>query len=264
MVDSNWIQKIYTDGACSGNPGPGGWGAVLYMNDGTVQELGGAEANTTNNRMELQGSIAALSAYQQTQQSQPIQLYTDSEYVRNGITKWISGWKKKGWKTSAGKPVLNQDLWEALDELNTKQVTWHYVKGHAGDPGNERADAIATSFAQGRPISLRQGEKVEVNSTLPVPSPQIQSAILEDAVKESRSTSNSLLPALLERLRLADEIASKGYLITTQELAELIEASTNAISDRGEEWAWRNWLVSRVRKEGNQILWQLERQGIEL
>ena len=109
------IERIYTDGACSGNPGPGGWGTVVYYTDGGIQELGGGDRATTNNRMELQAAIDGLGYYVESGQKQPIVLYTDSEYVKNGITKWISGWKKKGWKTSTGKPVLNQDLWEALE-----------------------------------------------------------------------------------------------------------------------------------------------------
>jgi ribonuclease HI len=247
MADSRWIENIYTDGACSRNPGPGGWATVLYFNDGTVQEFGGAEAETTNNRMELQGAIGALNAYAQSAQTQPITVHTDSEYVRNGITKWVEGWKKKGWKTSAGKPVLNQDLWEELDALKVKQVAWQHVKAHAGNVGNERADTIAASFAQGRPVTLLTGTTpAQTNQEKPM------------ATKVEASSESSNLANVLDRLRLADEIATKGYLITTQELAELVGISAAAVSDRGEEWSWRNWTVSRSRKEGNQVLWQLE------
>jgi ribonuclease HI len=258
MGESRWIEKIYTDGACSGNPGPGGWATVIYFNDGTVEELGGADRNTTNNRMEIQGAIAALNAYKEANQPQPIVIHTDSEYVRNGITKWIEGWKKKGWKTAAGKPVLNQELWEELDEIKasvkSSNVTWQYVKAHAGNPGNERADAIAVSFAQGNPIELRSGQAPEMQSPPKAQEPQT-------AYSATMKSSDPVLPSLLERLRFADEIASKGYLITTQELAELVGMSASAINDRGEEWVWRNWVVSRGRKEGNQILWQLERES---
>ncbi|MBD2019418.1 ribonuclease HI [Leptolyngbya sp. FACHB-36] len=150
------IQAIYTDGACSGNPGPGGWGTVVYFTDGTVHELGGHAPQTTNNRMEMQAAIAALEFLAAHKQSEAVILYTDSEYVKNGITQWINGWKKKGWKTSTGKPVLNQDLWQTLDALNSKQIEWRYVRGHTGNVGNERCDAIARAFALGRSLQLQQ------------------------------------------------------------------------------------------------------------
>lgn len=131
---------IYTDGACSGNPGPGGWGAILRSGK-TEKELYGGEPETTNNRMELQAAISALTALKR---SCTVDLYTDSEYVRNGITQWISGWKARGWKTAAKKPVKNAELWQALEEAADRhEVTWHWVKGHAGHPENERADELA-------------------------------------------------------------------------------------------------------------------------
>jgi ribonuclease HI len=153
------IQTIYTDGACSGNPGPGGWGTVVYFADGTVHELGGAAPQTTNNRMEMQAAIAGLEYLLASGQTQPVILYTDSEYVKNGITQWIKGWKKKGWKTSTGKAVLNQDLWEILDRLNqqaTAALQWRYVRGHSGNIGNDRCDQIARSFATGKTPNLKQ------------------------------------------------------------------------------------------------------------
>ena len=132
--------SIWTDGACSGNPGPGGWGVVLKFN-GTVKELSGGEQLTTNNRMELLASIRALEAL-----TRPVavDLYTDSQYVRGGITEWMKSWKRNGWKTADKKSVKNQDLWEQLDKLIAKhEVAWHWVKGHANDPDNERADELA-------------------------------------------------------------------------------------------------------------------------
>ena len=156
MSEFSTVKAIYTDGACSGNPGPGGWGTVIYFADGSVHELGGAERQTTNNRMEMQAAIAALQFLADSGQSQSIELYTDSEYVKNGITQWITGWKKKGWKTSTGKPVLNQDLWEIMDKLNSKQVQWRYVRGHAGNVGNERCDTIARAFSLGKVPALIQ------------------------------------------------------------------------------------------------------------
>jgi ribonuclease HI len=131
---------IYADGACRGNPGPGGWGAWLKAGE-AERELFGGEKLTTNNRMELTAVIQALAAL--TRRC-TVTVYTDSEYVKNGITTWIHGWKKRGWKTADKKPVKNVELWMRLDELNAgHQVEWRWVKGHAGDPGNERADRLA-------------------------------------------------------------------------------------------------------------------------
>jgi ribonuclease HI len=131
---------IYTDGACSGNPGPGGWGVVLRWN-GTEKELHGAEPQTTNNRMELTAAIEALEALNRPSR---VQLHTDSTYLLNGVTKWIAAWQRNGWRTSAKKAVKNEDLWRRLIEaMNGHQVSWRWVKGHAGDEGNERADALA-------------------------------------------------------------------------------------------------------------------------
>lgn len=131
---------LYTDGACSGNPGPGGWGAVLIMGD-QVKDISGADIATTNNRMELTAAIRGL---EELKEPVPIDLYTDSKYVLDGITKWIHGWKKNGWKTSDKKPVKNIDLWQQLDVLQNKlPITWYWVKGHDGHVLNERADALA-------------------------------------------------------------------------------------------------------------------------
>ncbi|MEM9230811.1 MAG: ribonuclease HI [Pseudomonadota bacterium] len=135
----------HTDGACSGNPGPGGWGVVIQAREGTrivkERELNGGAAETTNNRMELTAAIEALRALERTT---ALTIVTDSTYVRDGITKWIHGWKRNGWKTSAKKPVKNADLWQDLEtEAARHQVTWDWIKGHAGHPENERADALA-------------------------------------------------------------------------------------------------------------------------
>ena len=132
--------KIHTDGACSGNPGPGGWGAILSLGDKT-KELSGGEALTTNNRMELMAAIMALEALTRPC---PVALYTDSQYLRGGVTGWIHGWKRNGWKTADKKPVKNVDLWQRLDDAaKIHQVEWHWVKGHAGHDMNERADELA-------------------------------------------------------------------------------------------------------------------------
>ena len=143
------LVDIYSDGACSGNPGPGGWGAVLHWN-GHEKELFGFAADTTNNRMELMAVIEALRTLKRPLR---VRVHTDSQYVQKGMTEWLSGWKRRGWKTAGKEPVKNADLWRLLDELAGKhEVEWHWVKGHAGHPQNERADALAR-----RGIELRRG-----------------------------------------------------------------------------------------------------------
>lgn len=136
----NNIVEIYTDGACKGNPGPGGWGALLLFGD-KEKSLFGGEALTTNNRMELTGVIRALEALKRPCE---IKIYTDSSYVQKGISEWIVGWKARNWRTASKKPVKNDDLWKELDKLvETHQIEWIWVKGHAGNVGNERADELA-------------------------------------------------------------------------------------------------------------------------
>ena len=131
---------IHTDGACSGNPGPGGWGAILDYN-GTRKELNGGAADTTNNRMEIQAAVEALNALKRPC---TVEMHVDSQYVKDGITKWIHGWKKNGWKTADKRPVKNVELWQALDEaIKRHTISWHWVKGHDGHPDNERADELA-------------------------------------------------------------------------------------------------------------------------
>ena len=140
----------YTDGACSGNPGPGGWGALLMARDGETilreRELSGGEADTTNNRMEL---LAAISALEALEKPAAITVVTDSAYVKNGVTSWIHGWKRNGWKTAAKKPVKKKDLWQALEAACERhEIKWVWVKGHAGDEGNEKADELARLGAE--------------------------------------------------------------------------------------------------------------------
>ena len=144
---------IFSDGACAGNPGPGGWAARLLYGDGRIRELGGFAPDTTNNRMELQAALEGLNA---AGDNLAITMVTDSEYLRRGITEWIHSWKRRGWRTAAKKPVLNQDLWRQLDELNSPDIQWQYTKGHAGDPDNERCDEIAQAFSRGEEPHLQQ------------------------------------------------------------------------------------------------------------
>lgn len=274
------IDCIYTDGACRGNPGQGGWGAVLYFQDGSVYELGGADSETTNNRMEMQAAIASLQLFHERGQTEPIALYSDSEYLIKGITQWLQGWKKKGWKTASGKAVLNQDLWEMLDKLNDSLVSWQHVSAHKGIVGNERCDAIARAFAEGDYPSLKQTIQfptaancdtvIDLNQTIqsetPKEIPTQDTTNMEELAERSLEDSRLVqgdrmegLDHLIQSLRIADEIAEKGYLISSSELADLMNVNASAVTSRGNHWSWRNWVVSRVRREGNQILWQLER-----
>ncbi|MFL5815774.1 MAG: ribonuclease HI [Bdellovibrionia bacterium] len=155
---------VFADGASSGNPGPGGWGSIIATPDGKVVELGGGDPQTTNNRMELMATIKALEAPES--QGQPVAVYTDSVYVIRGITQWIWGWRKNGWKTADGKDVTNQELWKRLSAaLATREksakVDWHFVRGHSGIPGNERVDQIAVAFSKGQSIRLFRGPLLE-------------------------------------------------------------------------------------------------------
>lgn len=146
--------EIHSDGACRGNPGPGGWGALLAWGD-EEKTLRGAEALTTNNRMELLAAIEALSSLKRPC---VVDLYTDSEYLRRGITEWLANWKRNGWKTSARKPVKNVDLWQRLEEAVARhEIHWHWVKGHSGNPGNDRADELANIAIDEMLATAKQG-----------------------------------------------------------------------------------------------------------
>jgi ribonuclease HI len=151
---------VFADGAAKGNPGPGGWGAVIVTAVGHVTEVGGGVPHTTNNKMELTAVIQALKRVRRS--AGPVAVYTDSTYVIRGITQWIAAWRRRGWKTAEGTAVLNRDYWEALSDLvnergPTGRITWHYVRGHTGVPGNERVDEIADQFATSRRVDLYDG-----------------------------------------------------------------------------------------------------------
>ena len=286
MAASPRITDIYTDGACTGNPGPGGWGVQIHFEDGQVAELGGADRATTNNRMELQAAIAALEFLQQRGQREPIRLHTDSKYVIDGITKWIRGWQRKGWKTASGSPVLNQDLWMHLDDINSAQVSWQWVRGHNGNDGNERCDAIARGFANGRPPQLatltsggnsRAAAATVTSAVRPALTPAIptQMGLLAEEpepapeprtrrrTREVESPAYSPEPALrpdwLATLAAAEQIASHGWWITSAELAELVQRPVTALETEQRPFRWRNWqVVPRPQGEGP-LFWNLER-----
>jgi len=184
---SSSVIRIFTDGASSGNPGPGGWGAIIvyakHLPNDWILELGGGEKNTTNNRMELTATIQALQAAQDIPGS--IELFTDSTYVIQGITQWIWGWKKRGWVSTEGKEVANPDLWQLLDSLaRTRKISWKYVRGHTGVPGNERCDEIAVAFSRGGRPELYQGPL----ASYPLPVLQIPS---DTSLPESKEPSRN-------------------------------------------------------------------------
>ena len=270
------IKSIYTDGSCKRNPGPGGWAAIVCYEDGSIHEMGGKDPMTTNNRMEIQGAIAALEYFKKSGQTEPIVLHTDSKYTIDGITKWIHGWKRKGWKTATGNSVLNQDLWQKLHELNSNAIKWKHVRGHSGDFYNERCDEIAKAYAFGHRLNLQKYESKPHKSmkTLQYSGTsdhKTSDLIMDPNVNASPEQIDSLprevrvnqLRNLIDTLKIADEIATKGYLITSSELADLMDVNASAVTSRGDNWVWRNWIVSRVRREGNQILWQLERVDLD-
>ena len=152
------------DGACSGNPGPGGWGGLLRFEDGSVQEFGAADPATTNNRMELTAALALLEQLKHLPCHPNLSIRTDSRYVIDGFSKWMAGWKRKGWRTASGSPVLNRELWEALDRARLPAVPFTYVKGHSGDPDNDRCDAIAVAFSKGGRPALAQASAQAISS----------------------------------------------------------------------------------------------------
>ena len=234
MVDGRGrVVAAATDGACRGNPGPGGWGALLRFEDGSVEEFGGHDPATTNNRMELQAALALLERLKDLPRHPDLTLRTDSKYLIDGLGSWLKGWKRKGWRTAAGKPVLNQDLWKSLDAARLDDVPLTHVKGHSGDPDNERVDRIAVAFSHGAAAADGAAPDLAVGvKTSVAPAP------LE----------NDLAPAplqqLLTRLELADRLADGAFSLTAIELAQLVEQPLKQLESKDGPWMWRDWLVS--------------------
>jgi ribonuclease HI len=237
------------DGACRGNPGPGGWGCLVRFEDGSVRELGGAAAATTNNRMELTAALALMEELRQLPLHPDLRVRTDSRYLIDGLSKWMPAWKRKGWRTASGTPVLNRDLWEELDRARLPGLTFTHVKGHSGDPDNDRCDAIAVAFSRGDSPELAQGPGRSRAVPALVPRKEIA---LEDPAPAG-------LRALLSRLELADRLAAGGYGLTAPELARLVEQPLARIQERQTVWTWRDWLV-RPAADGR---WRLERVAAE-
>ena len=226
------VVAAATDGACSGNPGPGGWGALLRFEDGSVEEFGGHDPATTNNRMELQAALELLKRLKELPRHPDLTLRTDSKYLIDGLGSWMQGWKRRGWKTAAGKPVLNQDLWVALDQARLLDVPLTYVKGHSGDPDNDRVDRIAVSFSRGLGPDLQTTSEA---ADEPAPAP---------------------LQQLLSRLELADRLAAGGFTRQVTELAQLVEQPMRQLEERKEPWIWRDWLVEPLQGQR----WRLQRR----
>jgi ribonuclease HI len=234
VPDQPVVVAAACDGACSGNPGPGGWGCLLRFSDGSVQEFGGFEPNTTNNRMELTAALTLLEKLAVLPRDPNLTIRTDSKYLIDGFSKWINGWKRKGWRTASGSPVLNRDLWEALDAARLSGLPFTYVKGHSGDPDNDRCDAIAVAFSRGQMPAMAAGEVVAASDLAPAP-----------------------LQHLLSRLELADRLAVQGYGLSLVELAQLVEQPLQQLERRSGPWRWRDWQVLPL--EGGR--WRLERDA---
>ena len=230
------------DGACSGNPGPGGWAYLLRFDDGRVEEGGGFSENTTNNRMEMQAALALLKRIAQEPRQPGFTIRTDSKYLIQGFSQWLKGWKQKGWKKADGQSVKNRDLWEALDQARLPGVALTHVKGHSGDPDNERVDAIAVAFRDGKQPALHSGshqpDTGEPMDPAPAPAP---------------------LQRLLTRLETADRLAAGGYGLTVTELAQLVEMPNVELSKRQQPWTWRDWQVLPCA-DGR---WRLQRKVLD-
>ena len=228
-IDSIAIEAA-TDGACSGNPGPGGWGGLIIFDDKSELEIGGSEQNTTNNRMELTAAIKTLEKLKTYKLKENFKLRTDSKYVIEGYTKWIINWKRNGWKTSSGKSVQNLDLWQKIDQLRINGLVMEYVKGHSGDKQNDRVDKIATNYSKG--ISL------------------------ESKLRESESSADffeknapSEIQELFSRNELIQKFADKKYLLSSPELSTLLGEENHLKIKLYSLFEWRNWrLIPKDKK----------------
>jgi len=213
-----------TDGACSGNPGPGGWGGLIIFDDNSELEIGGSEQNTTNNRMELTAAIKTLEKLKTYKLKENFKLRTDSKYVIEGYTKWIINWKRNGWKTSSGKSVQNLDLWQKIDQLRINGLVMEYVKGHSGDKQNDRVDKIATNYSKG--ISVVSNLK-EVDSSVDFFEKNAPAEIQE----------------LFSRNELIQKFAEKNYLLSSPELTNLLGEENYLNIKQYLPFEWRNWIL---------------------
>ena len=219
-----------TDGACSGNPGPGGWGGLIIFEDNSELEIGGSEQNTTNNRMELTAAIKTLEKLKNYKLKENFKLRTDSKYVIEGYTNWIFNWKKNGWKTSSGKSVQNLDLWQKIDQLRINGLIMEYVKGHSGDKQNDRVDKIATNYSKG--ISIINDNKEEESSA------DFYEKIAPEEIQE-----------LFSRNELIQKFAEKKFLLSSLELSNLLGEENHSKIKQYSFFEWRNWkLIPKDKK----------------
>jgi len=228
-IDSIAIEAA-TDGACSGNPGPGGWGGLIIFDDKSELEIGGSEQNTTNNRMELTAAIKTLEKLKTYKLKENFKLRTDSKYVIEGYTKWIINWKRNGWKTSSGKSVQNLDLWQKIDQLRINGLVMEYVKGHSGDKQNDRVDKIATNYSKG--ISLRSNSKES-----------------ESSVDFFEKNAPSEIQELFSRNELIQKFANKKYLLSSLELSNLLGEENHFKIKQNLLFEWRNWRMIPKNKK---------------
>ncbi len=231
MISSDNIAiEAATDGACSGNPGKGGWGGLILFENGNKIEIGGVENNTTNNRMELTAAIKTIEKLKQFKLRKNFKLRTDSKYLIEGYSNWINNWKKNGWKTSAGKPVLNTDLWKKLDELRLDELSMEFVKGHSGDPFNERVDLIATNYSKGIPL---KGMVSTRNSS--------------DNHNEEIAPAN--IKDLFSRIEMVSAFEKKGYLLNSNELSDLLLLNNRNNLKEHKKFDWRNWSIVPIEEK---------------
>jgi ribonuclease HI len=240
------------DGACSGNPGPGGWGALLRFEDGSLREWGGHAPDTTNNRMELTAALEVLRALRTLPRHPKLVILTDSRYLIDGLQSWMPGWKRKGWRTAAGAPVLNRDLWEALDGARLPGVELRHVRGHSGHPENDRCDAIAVAYSRGAAPRLANPPSAAADTA---DDRAAQGAAAGAAEVVGDDPAPPALQRLLSRLELADRLAKGGHGLTTVELAQLVEQPIARLEGRQGSWRWRDWLV----EPGDPGRWRLRR-----
>ncbi len=235
-IDSIAIEAA-TDGACSGNPGPGGWGGLIIFDDSSELEIGGSEQNTTNNRMELTAAIKTLEKLKSFKLKENFKLRTDSKYVIEGYTKWIINWKRNGWKTSSGKSVQNLDLWQKIDQLRINGLIMEYVKGHSGDKQNDRVDKIATNYSKG--ISI------------------VSNLIEEESVDFFEKNAPAEIQELFSRNELIQKFSEKEYLLNSLELSNLLGEENHLKIKKYLLFEWRNWrLIPKDKK-----YWIIEKKG---